>query len=258
MKRPLLVLAFLLAVPMIATTARAGDADRDPSGFVKGKSTFAEVIAKFGPPAKSETNEEGLKAIAYTAKADALDAGAIFAFFGSADGVFMPGAPKAKAGDLGALTAFVFDRYGRLMYYRAVVNGGRPITSEDGAGPMPNVKITLSADQLQSSLPDDGKPHLGIQLVPIADLDAAHKKQFAEAHFDGLVVANVIPDSPGAQAGIVAGDYLYVLNGVLLSSFADAARAMAGVKKGDTVIARAKRIDETAHLAKETIFELAF
>ncbi len=57
---------------------------------------------------------------------------------------------------------------------------------------------------------------------------------------------------------MLVGDYLYVLNGVLVTSFADAAKAMTTVKAGDTVIARVKRIDETAHLAKETVLKLKF
>ncbi len=248
---------------MVATAspAHADVSEADLRGFEKGKSTYAEVTAKLGKPAKTEINDEGLRAIAYTPQAGKLHSGDIFAFFGTADGVFMPGAPKGDADAKidGGLAAFVFDRYGRMMYYRAVEGATSQLTSEDGAAPMPNVKITLGADQQQTKMPpEDGKPHLGIQLVPVADLDAEHKRQFAAAHFDGLVVANVIPDSPGERAGIVGGDYLYVLNGVMVATFDDAAKAMSTVKKGDTIVARVKRIDESAHLAKETVFNLKF
>jgi hypothetical protein len=260
MKRLLFALALCgVAGGLAASGARADVAERDLRAFEKGKATYNEVISKLGPPAKSETNGEGLRAIAYTAEAGKLGSGAIFGFFGTADGVFMPGAPKSDAPPGGGLTAFVFDRYGRLMYYRATEGATMQVTSEDGAGPMPNVKITLDADQRQTRLPaDDGKPHLGIQLVPVADLDAEHKQQFAAARFNGLVVANVIHDSPGEKAGIVSGDYLYALNGILVASAEDAVKAMATVKKGDTVVARVKRIDESVHLARETVFNLKF
>jgi hypothetical protein len=251
-----LVLGVVAAAAAVAPS-HAEIAPRDLQVFEKGKSTYTEVTAKFGPPANRETNAEGLRAIVYGAASAGLGHGDIFALFGTVGGVFTPGAPKT-ADVNGAVAAFVFDRYGRLMYYRAV-DGATAVTSEDGAGPMPNVRITLSPDQKQTNLPsDDGKPHLGIQLVPVSDLDGEHRKEFAAARFNGLVVANVIPGSPADKAGMASGDYLYALNGFLVASFADAAKAMATVNPGDTVVARVKRIDETAHLAREAVFNLKF
>lgn len=257
-----LAIRFVLALSALicaVSVARAAITEQDLRSFEKGKSTSAEVIAKFGTPSKVELNSEGLRAIIYTADPASLEPGAIFAFIGALDGVFMPGAQRTdmKAGN--AATAFVFDRRGRLMYFRSAISATSQVTSEDGAGVMPNVNLSLTTKQRQTALPpDDGKAHLGIQLVPVSDLDSEHRQEFAAARFDGLVVANVIPGTPAEQAGVHNRDYLYVLNGMLVSSFDDAAKAMATVKKGDTVIARAKRIDEAAHLAKETVFKLKF
>ncbi|HEY1719729.1 MAG TPA: PDZ domain-containing protein [Magnetospirillaceae bacterium] len=240
------------------TAARAAIAINDLQSFEKGKTTEVDVVAAYGPPTKTETNDEGLKAIAYTDDPAQLRDGAIFAFFGAVNGMFMPGIGAVEAVTNGPMTAFVFDRAGLLMYYRAEPAGSAPITSEDGAGPMPNVKVNLRRDQLQSNLPDDGKPHVGLQLVPTSELDADHKAEFVMARFAGLVVANVIPASAAAKAGLERGDYLYVLNGQLVTSFADLGKAMASVKMGDSIVLRVKRIDEASHRAREAAFTLRF
>lgn len=257
-------LALVVAVSLFAslagpTLARAEISASDLRQFEKGKTTLDQVIDRLGQPSVTDVTGEGLKGIAYAAPDTTLKPGAVLALFGTVDGVFTPGAPAANPDPGGgAITAFVFDRAGRLLYYRSVSGSNKPITSEDGAAEMPDVKLTLPPEKIESTTPDDGKPHLGIQLVPISDLDDQHRRDFAAAKFDGVVVANVIAGSVAEKAGLRVGDYLYVLNGVMVTSFDDAANAMATIKPGDTVLARAKRIDETTHLARETVFTLKF
>lgn len=260
MKRLALAVALsLLVSSMGSITVSAEIAAGDLTQFEKGKSTLDQVVAKLGQPTATEVTGEGLKGIIYAPPDTSLKPGAALAMFGVVDGVFTPGAPAVDpASGQGAVTAFVFDRAGRLLYYRSVLSRDRAITSEDGAAEMPNVKLTLAADKIESTTPDDGKPHLGIQLVPISDLDEQHRHDFAAAKFDGVVVANVIVGSVAEKAGIRVGDYLYVLNGVMVTSFDDATKAMATIKPGDMVLARAKRIDEATHLARETVFTLNF
>ncbi len=260
MKRLALAVALsLLASLMGSIPVWAEVIASDLSQFDKGKSTLDQVVAKLGQPTSTEVTGEGLKGIIYAPPDTSLKPGAALAMFGVVDGVFTPGAPAVDpASGQGAVTAFVFDRAGRLLYYRSVFGPDKAITSEDGAAEMPNVKLTLAADKIENTTPDDGKPHLGIQLVPISDLDEQHRNDFAAAKFDGVVVANVIAGSVAEKAGLRVGDYLYVLNGTLVTSFDDAARAMATIKSGDMVLARAKRIDEATHLARETVFTLNF
>lgn len=260
MKRLALAMVLSLVASFAAPlSARAEIGASDLRQFEKGKTTFDQVVAKLGAPTITDVTPEGLKGIVYAPPDTPLQPGAVLAMFGQVDGVFTPGAPAVEptAGQ-GAVTAFVFDRAGRLLYYRSVAGPDKTITSEDGAAEMPNVKPSLAADKIETATPDDGKPHLGIQLVPVSELDERYRNDFAAAKFDGVVVANVIAGSVAEKAGMRVGDYLYVLNGVLVTSFADAASAMATIKSGDRVLARAKRIDEATHLARETIFTLNF
>ncbi len=260
MSRILRDVAICLAAGWLTATGAAA-AEITEAGLralAVGTATADQVVTQFGPPARREANDEGLSAIVYLGAGARIDPESIFVFAGAVDGVFIPGARSEGATSAGLVTALIFDRNGLLMYWRAIL-GGPPITSGDGAAEMPNVKLTLDDGQKQTALPpDDGEPHLGIQPVPVADLDPAHRAAFAAAGFDGLVVANVIPGSVAAKAGMVEGDYLYAINGALVKSGADALRAMKGVKRGDAILARAKRIDQQTHRVKEAVFVLKF
>jgi len=117
----------------------------------------------------------------------------------------------------------------------------------------------LDDEQRKALVPAaDGKPHLGVQLVPVSDLDEQHRADFAAAKFDGMVVANVLDGSVAHEAGLRVGDYLYVLNGMRVTSPQEILSAMATVKIGDAVKVRAKRIDQGTHLVHDMVFDLKF
>jgi len=251
-----------LVFSLLAFAVRAEVTESDIRGFEKGKTTYKQVVALFGAPAKTEADDEGLIAIGYPPAGGLPPPPRGTSVFGSVAGAFSSGA--GASGDESAArwpTAFVFDRNGLLLYYSVALGGpaGKQVTSEDGAGPMPNVSIQLSAEQRSALVPmEDGKPHLGIQLVPVGDLDQQHRADFAAAKFNGVVVANVLDGSAAQRAGMRIGDYLYVLNGALVTTTNEVLAAMSGVKLGDRIRVRAKRIDQKTHLVKDMAFDLRF
>jgi len=255
-KRVVLAIAFSFA----ATAALADLSESDILQFAKDAATYDEVVAKLGEPSATQVNDEGLKAVAYLAPGAKLEGGSasIFAAFGGLAAT-ADASRKASA----PMTALIFDRTGRLLFYRAVLGGpgakARTITSEDGAGPLPNVNAIISAQQIESSPPPaDDKPHLGIQLIPVSATDEKYRHDFAAAKFDGMIVVNVLEGSAAEKAGIEKNDYLYLLNGFLVTSFDDVAKAMATVEKGATVKVRAIRIDQATSRFAEKIFVLNF
>jgi len=250
----LLGLSILLAAPAV----RAAITDEALRGFEKGKTSLAEVTAKLGDPAKTLANEEGLKAIVYVDPAQPADPDAAVTVFNDI-GKLASVASQSGDGN-GGLSSFVFDRQDRLVYWRAMV-GGRLVTSEDGAEPIPNVTFDVSQHQSEVSAAQQAatdRPRLGIQLAPTSSSGEVHRKEFEAARFAGLVVVNVLKDSPAERAGVKAGDYIYLIDGNLVVTFDEVARAMASVKKGEAVIIRARRIDQATRLVSEQIFHLQF
>lgn len=247
MKRIALVLLLCLAASVASLApfpARAEISEATLRQFDKGKTTLEQVVAKIGRPGRTERNDEGLKAIGYLAPGATADS--VGSLFEAASG--------ATNNSLSAI--FLFDRGGRLIHYRAHAESGSPITSEDGAGPMPNIN-TMSA-VAPSPWPTDDKPHLGIHFIPISQAEEKFRKDFTAAKFDGLIVTQVKPGSVAQKAGIKKNDYLYILNGMLVTSNEDAVEAMATVKKGDTIKARLERIDQDANRTQEQILDLHF
>ena len=287
MKHPTSVIALLLSLAMLLSTVSSAMADvseGDLRDFVKGKTTLDEVVAKFGQPSKIEYNDEGLRGIAYLDQSTHSNADPTISIFSSLAALSVSGrtGPTISGASLAlgtvggadsnsAITAFAFDKNGLLMYYRAVVStasantfgsdsSSKVITSEDGAAPMPKVKLALTDDQrkqLPVALTDD-KPVLGISCGAISALSEKSRNEFAAAKFDGLIVVYVRDGSPGQKAGIQLNDYVYVVNGMLVNSTETLKYAMSTVSKGDTVRVRAKRIDYNANLWREQIFTVHF
>jgi membrane-associated protease RseP (regulator of RpoE activity) len=254
--------AICFATGWLTATAAVAAAVEVAAGDLRalevGTSSLDQVVARFGKPDRRETSAEGLVAIAYFGSGAKIDPDSVLTFVGAVDGVFIPGAMTPGATSTGAVTALVFDRKGHLMYYRAA-NASTSVTSDDDAARLPNLKVKLDETQKQTAMPpNDGKVHLGIQPVSVADLDAEHKSAFAAANFHGLVVANVIPGSVAAKAGMENGDYIYTINGSLVTSGDDALKAIADVKPGDTILAHGKRIDPSTLKIEEKIYLLKF
>jgi hypothetical protein len=279
-------LALAVAFLSMMSIARADVLVSDLRQFEKGKTTYDDVVQKLGPPTRTEYNDEGLRAVAYVDQHTQLNAASVLSVLGTAASIFMP-VPSALATSAGSyvtelmaggangtssVVALVFDKNGLLMYYRAVLgavnvntfastSSTNVITSEDGAAPMPNLKATPPTEEQLRKIPPitpGDKPRLGIQFVPIGAISPEQRDQFAAAKFNGLIVMYVVNDSAAQRAGIHVSDYLYVLNGMLVTSAADVAQAMSTVQRGDRIKARIKRIDSNAHLSREQIVELQF
>jgi predicted ribonuclease toxin of YeeF-YezG toxin-antitoxin module len=274
-----------LVLLVMASAAVAGISENELRQFEKGKTTYDQVVVKLGPPMKTGYNDEGLRAIAYVEQSTRMNSTSTAAMLGSLASIFIPGAAglAASTASLVAQTvgggaegtssfaSFTFDKNGRLIYFISNVvsaNAGtfdsktssKQISSEDGATPLPNIKVTLSDDQRNPppiSSPD-GKPRLGIKFVPIAFLDEASRNKLAAAKFDGLIVTVVAKESVADKAGIREGDYLYIINGMLVYSIDDVVKAMSTVTKGNIIKARARRIDPNANVYREQVFSLQF
>jgi hypothetical protein len=252
-----LLIGLVMAAGIRAATASDGAiSDEALRSFEKGKSTLADVTGKLGDPTKTVTDSEGLQAILYPASGASPDPDAAAALFASI-GKFASAAVTEGQGVL-RTAGFVFDRQDRLVYFRAAV-GNKVVTSEDGAGPMPNVVYGLSEQQSQISINQQAasdRPRLGLQLVPTDSTDSKHRKDFEAAKFKGMVVVKVIPGSAADKAGVAQQDYIYLVNGYLVGSFDDVVKAMASVNKGDTVRLRARRIDQSTNLVSERVFDV--
>lgn len=59
---------------------------------------------------------------------------------------------------------------------------------------------------------------LGVQTVPIDDLSSRMKKRFGVTGEEGLVVVEVLPDSPAAKSGLRHGDVILSVNSKEISS----------------------------------------
>lgn len=120
-----------------------------------------------------------------------------------------------------------------------VLNDQCTFKAPKDAPPMPWFTAPLTDEKRAAfAIPEDGKPHLGIQYGPISGLtDEKIKAQFAAAKFNGLIVGQVADGSVAQKAGVQAGDYFYVLNGMPVASQADMVAAMATVKMGDSITA---------------------
>jgi hypothetical protein len=237
-------LAVCAAATVLPPVARATQDMVDVRQFEKGKTTLDEVVGKLGKPARSERNDEGLKAIGYLAPGASADS--VPSLFAAASG------PMAKS----ILGIYLFDKNGLMIHYQVQGGSGSPITSEDGAGPMPNLNMMQAV--APAPWPTDDKPLLGIHFLPVSQIDAKFREDFAAAKFNGLVVTQVKPGSVAQKAGIKKNDYLYILNGMLVTSNDEALAAMATVKKGDTIKAHVQRIDQDANRSQDLVFDLHF
>jgi len=251
-KKIALVLAFCLAAGiacLASADAFAAISESDLRQFEKGVSTLDQVVGKLGQPGRSERNGEGLKAIGYLAAGATPDPNT--SLFQAAD----------ASPDPAVAAVFVFDQAERLISYRAHVASAGAITSEDGAGPMPNIDTAITGKQSEESIAAtvaDGKPHLGIQFIPTSATDAKHQEAFTQAKFQGMIVVKVLPGSVAQKAGIRRDDYMYLLNGFLVTSFDDVAKAMANVSAGQTIRIHTLRIDQSSGQIKDQVFDLKF
>lgn len=250
-----LVMALFLAGAALAPAARA-DAPANQVNetklrtFVKDKTKLAQVTEFLGAPVKTESNDEGLQAIAYLAPNVAKDQVAGASIFSA---MYSPGGPEAKL----FAAELVFDRNGVLLHWRGSFEG-KAVTSEDRDGPLPNLHLSMAPDVKDEAPPDGGKPRLGIKPVPIVQVDPEYRAAFEAAHFDGLVVMEVLDGSTAQKGGIMAGDYLYVLNGTLVTTPEQAVEIVSQLKAGDAIKARVLRIDQNTSRADEHVLTLKF
>ncbi len=246
---------------MVATAspAHADVSEADLRGFEKGKSTYAEVTAKLGKPARPKSMTKGC---------------------GPSP------TPPPRPGQIGQRRYLRVLRHGRWRLHAGraqrrcrcqdrwrfgglclrslwtddVLPRGRgcdqSLTSEDGAAPMPNVK---SRSARINSRPRC-RPEMGSRI-------SASSLFRSPIWMPSTNSNSPLPTSTGSSLpmSFLTRPAKKRHRRRRLSLCAErrdgrdvrrCGQAMSTVKKGDTIVARVKRIDESAHLAKETVFNL--
>ena len=249
----------------------------------KGKTTYDQVVALFGQPTKVEYNDEGLRGIRYFDQSTQLNSASTVSLLGSIASIFVPGiggvvasAASAATGSIAggatgkvSIITFSFDKNGLLIYYRAALTTAdagtfnsktntKIVTSEDGVKPLPLIAPPKGQQKTSATSQQDDRPRLGINYIPIAFLVEKQRDDFSAANFNGVIIADTAEESVAAKAGILPGDYLYILNGMFVTTIEEVAVAMSTIRKGDKIKARVRRIDPNARLYKELILPLSF
>lgn len=271
---------------LLASAAIADISEEDIRQFEKGKTTYTQVVEKLGPPTRTEFSDEGLRGIAYLDRSTNANAASTVSVLGSLAAIFIPGgaglatsAASLATGTLAggaegkhAITAFAFDKNGTLLYYRANVitasvgafsssTNKKTITSEDGAAPLFPINMPLSDEQrmeMTKKFPADDKPRLGIVFSTFDKFDERIQARLAATKFLGVYVAFISDGLPAHKAGLMEGDYLYLANGMLVTSQEDMAQAMSTVRKGDAIKLHVRRINRNANLWKEKVLTVQF
>ncbi len=277
-------IAIALAIVAISTNSLAQVTETALRDLVIGKATFADVVARFGQPTKSEYNDEGLRAVVYVDNSTQLNEVSKAALAGSLASIFIPGSAglatsvisttmaTVAGGATGTsqMAGLVFDKNDVLIRYQAIFGTSqastfgataqaREVTSRDGADPMPN--ITLNQATLSTppqAAPSFDRPRLGITYLPIRQLEERAAAAFQRAKFDGVVINGILEHSVAARAGFRANDYLYILNGQLVATADDVVAAMSTIKPGDSIKARVMRVDHNTRLVHDRILSLQF
>lgn len=281
-RRMKLVLAFV-ALSFCVHSAGAEEITLDAlRQFQTGKTTYDQVVEKFGEPAIIKYSDEGLKVIVYSEKNTKLNDASVASVIGSMASIFIPGAAglatsavslatgTLAGGATGAanMTVFLFDKRGVLIRYRMktsrVSTGGfnsqvkhNEFTSRDGATPVTLFTFTDDSQKQKGPFVKGDIPRLGVQYTTIDTLQEIAREKFRGAKIEAVLISNVIEGSPAAAA-LKEGDYLTVFNGVLLQNGDDVAQAMSTIRFGDTVKARIWRGNLNANIFQEKIVSISF
>jgi S1-C subfamily serine protease len=129
----------------------------------------------------------------------------------------------------------LIDTAGQVIGMNTAVAG----TSEDGTDAQ-NIGFAIPIDEVESLLPQlekggpatNGGGYLG---VDITTLTSALRQQYGFTPTSGVVVLDVISDSPAAKAGLVQGDVIVDIDGAAVSSAADLQNIIQNDKAGQSV-----------------------
>ncbi|MCB2053787.1 MAG: Do family serine endopeptidase [Geminicoccaceae bacterium] len=88
------------------------------------------------------------------------------------------------------------------------------------------------AKEVIADLMDDGRIERGWLGVSIQPLDEDLAQAFGRDTTDGVVVANVLPDSPAEAAGLEAGDVILAIDGHTMGKVRDVTRQVAMLEPG--------------------------
>jgi S1-C subfamily serine protease len=109
-------------------------------------------------------------------------------------------------------------------------------TVAQGSGfAIPSNRVQFIASQIiQNGKVLHGRlPHLGISRLQVLTARLAMREGLSME--SGLLVGDVLPDGPAAQAGLLAGEVLVRISGTTLVDAESFAHALAGVKPGQPV-----------------------
>jgi membrane-associated protease RseP (regulator of RpoE activity) len=92
---------------------------------------------------------------------------------------------------------------------------------------------------------DDHQPRLGMMVIP---MPPAQRRHFGAEADRGVLVVFVRPGSPGAAAGVVAGDVVTDVRGLPIDDAEDITAALEAVKPGKPVAVRVVRGKQPLYL----------
>ena len=109
-----------------------------------------------------------------------------------------------------------------------------------------NVKIEeFSEEQARQKEESEGTALLGLR---VEQLTPEIAKYFKLSETSGLVIVEVAPGSPAAEAGLRSGDLIYEVDQVPAKDLKTFNQKMQSYKPGDTILFLVKRQDSTLYL----------
>ncbi|MEW6388485.1 MAG: DegQ family serine endoprotease [Thermodesulfobacteriota bacterium] len=112
------------------------------------------------------------------------------------------------------------------------------------------VTVTELKEERQAAGPREKAVESPSGLV-VEELDASMARRFGLKESRGAVVVQVVPGSPGAEAGIRPGDLILEINGQTVQKIGDYQRLMAGLEKGAHARFLIKRQGHTLYFSVE-------
>jgi len=131
------------------------------------------------------------------------------------------------------------------------VTGEWYIVNEDPGSVIQLSRVHVGSQGMNYALPADTVKAVVDQLIKHGKVSRGWLGVMMEARTDGrpgLVVADVVKDSPAAKAGIKKGDRLLTVAGVKMNRFAQLSREIARKPPGTKVTVEVRRGDETLTL----------
>ncbi|GAB4378417.1 MAG: HhoA/HhoB/HtrA family serine endopeptidase [Elainellaceae cyanobacterium] len=148
-------------------------------------------------------------------------------------------------------------------------NSGGPLLNQQGEVIGMNTAIISGAQGLGFAVPintaqrianqliTEGRvehPYLGVRMVSLSpeikeQLNASSESRFTIQAEEGILVVEVVPDSPAAQAGIQQGDVIISMDGQSVEDAATVQRIVEGSQIGEALPIEIQRGEETLNLS---------